>query len=251
MNTLKTINPNILFDNFSKDKYGHKYCIAQCPYCYNLFKVRTDSLNSGNTNSCGCLRYRKKRNTYYFPLGCEFVVGYFDNTDRIFIFDCDKYDILSLHHWTDKNTKSRHEPITTINGKTTSMARLLLDTPARLDSEHINLNPLDNRMCNLRTATRAENIQNRRNSKQDNPNYGEFTLKNSQAIAKKIETHQFSELLCLGDTLEQINTLPEKNVCKTILRSMCRNTINGLLSEDIATLLLQLITDYKSNQHLA
>lgn len=245
--TLNNNHPEILFPNYSKDKYGHRYCIAQCPYCSNFFKVRVDSLKNGNTKSCGCLKLRKRRNKYYFPLGCDFGIGYYDNTDYFFIFDLAKYDVISPYHWTDKNANDRHEPTANINGKTTSMARFLLEISDDREADHINKNPLDNRMCNLRIATRAENSQNRKNTKQDNPEYGEFTLRNSQEISKKIETNQFNNSFHFWGTLEKINALPEKNIFKIMLRNLYRNKLNGVLSEDNeAHLLFKLIDDYNS-----
>ena len=40
------------------------------------------------------------------------------------------------------------------------MHRLILDTPAGMDTDHVNRNPLDNRRANLRAATRGQNLQN-------------------------------------------------------------------------------------------
>ena len=40
------------------------------------------------------------------------------------------------------------------------MHREILNTPARMDTDHINKNGLDNQRQNLRVATRSENLQN-------------------------------------------------------------------------------------------
>ena len=241
------IYPEILYKNRRKDKSGHTYCFAKCPHCFNFFEARTDLIKSGNTKSCGCLKHKRTPNTYYFPQGCDFGLGFYDNTDNYFIFDIDKYDLIRPYHWSDKNINGRHEPITSINGKTTSLAKFLLGTPDDLDSEHINQIPSDNRMCNLRTATRAQNSKNKKSAKGDSE-YDEFSYTNSQKIAKTIETNQFNNSFhFLGRVLEDINNLPEKNVYKIILRNLFRNKLNGVLTEsNEARLLLQLISDYKS-----
>lgn len=45
-------------------------------------------------------------------------------------------------------------------GKNILMHRLILNTPEGKDSDHINMNRLDNRCENLRIATRSENMMN-------------------------------------------------------------------------------------------
>lgn len=237
--------PEIIIENYRKDNHGHNYCVAKCSYCCNFFVTRKDSIVNGHTKSCGCLSHRRKRNTYYFPIGCDFVIGYYDNFDGFFIFDFDKFEVVSKYYWSCRDTKKRIEPISHINGKTTSMARFLMNTPDGFECDHINRNPSDNRVANLRNCTHMENVQNRRTEKDDELEYGDFSYKKSQEIAKSIETNQFNNLYCYGGTIEKINRLPEKNIYKVILRNLCRKMCNGELSEGNGDgLLLQLIGDY-------
>lgn len=42
------------------------------------------------------------------------------------------------------------------------MHRVINNTPPGMDTDHINGNTLDNRRCNLRSATRSQNMQNRK-----------------------------------------------------------------------------------------
>lgn len=51
------------------------------------------------------------------------------------------------------------------------MHRLLIDIPRGRDTDHINGNPLDNRRCNLRSATRSQNVSNAFSLKQNNSGY--------------------------------------------------------------------------------
>lgn len=187
----------------------------------------------------------KKENRYYFPMGCEYVVGYYDNTDGAFIFDRSKYEDVSKHHWSDKNTKNRHEPITAINGKTTSMARYLLNTPDGLECDHINGIPNDNRLVNLRNCTHLENCQNRSSNKSDLLDTGEYSFKKSQEIAKMNESLYFNDSFFYTGMLGEIYDLPEKNIFKIRLKEIGRRTLEGILTEEnIMRLLLQLMKDY-------
>lgn len=45
-----------------------------------------------------------------------------------------------------------------IDGKKLALHRFILDAPQGMDVDHINHNPLDNRRCNIRVCTRAQNM---------------------------------------------------------------------------------------------
>lgn len=225
--------PKIIINDFERTKHGHKLCIAQCPYCYNFFKVREDYLKSGHTKSCGCLKSLTTPNKYYFPPECNYGIGFYTNTNGFFLFSLKDFEKIKKYHWTDRNDKGRHEPITCIDGKTTSMARFLLDTPPDLEAEHINGIPNDNRRENIRNATTKENSQNKSSTKNSNEElYGDFTYEKSQEIAKKIETPEFKNPFYFTGTLAEINDLPANNVFKIWLRSIIRYYLKGCLPED-------------------
>ena len=52
--------------------------------------------------------------------------------------------------------------IGSVDGELTLLHRFILTVPPGLEIDHKNLNPLDNRRCNLRFCTRAQNSMNRR-----------------------------------------------------------------------------------------
>ncbi|MCR4307098.1 MAG: HNH endonuclease [Candidatus Berkelbacteria bacterium] len=63
------------------------------------------------------------------------------------------YPLISSKTYTRVYTKSRN--------KTIYLHRFLLNPPIDKEVDHINRNPLDNRRCNLRLATKSENNRNK------------------------------------------------------------------------------------------
>lgn len=85
---------------------------------------------------------------------------------KVAIVDEDSFDELSKHKWhfssagyatrtTLLRLGKRHEIL---------MHRMVMHTPARMETDHINGNRLDNRRENLRICTRAENSRNMKKS---------------------------------------------------------------------------------------
>ena len=78
--------------------------------------------------------------------------------------DCD-WDWLSQYRWFACNTgrkiyAMRKSPRTDGRQSTVYMHREILRTPDGFETDHINMNPLDNRRANLRISTSAQNQAN-------------------------------------------------------------------------------------------
>lgn len=80
--------------------------------------------------------------------------------------DKESYELVKGYRWHANITKSGYVAAKTwiklANGKQTTilMSRLLLNAPEELLVDHKDLNPLNNRLDNIRLATRSENNRN-------------------------------------------------------------------------------------------
>lgn len=76
------------------------------------------------------------------------------------IIDIEDYPEISRHSWHIKTGGGGNMYACRTSDKMYRMHRQLLNAPKGMDVDHINGNGLDNRRCNLRIATRAQNMQN-------------------------------------------------------------------------------------------
>ncbi|TXH18923.1 MAG: hypothetical protein E6R03_01310 [Hyphomicrobiaceae bacterium] len=106
------------------------------------------------------------------------------NDGSISIIDDEDYDLVKNRNWTHSNgyVISCAYP----EKGTIYMHRLINKTPNGMSTDHINGNKLDNRKCNLRTCTHAEN---RRNNKIQTNNKSGYTGVSGMRV------HQIGELL--------------------------------------------------------
>jgi len=78
------------------------------------------------------------------------------------IVDDSDYEELSKYKWyLDKFYAKRNIRVGCGKQKAVKMHRLINNTPSGFETDHINGDKLDNRKCNLRTATTAQNRCNR------------------------------------------------------------------------------------------
>ncbi len=77
------------------------------------------------------------------------------------IVDVDNYKRLNQYKWCLSGIKGQHYAIRKDHGKIVKMHHEILDVPEGMVCDHINHNRLDNRRCNLRICTLAQNGYNR------------------------------------------------------------------------------------------
>ena len=76
------------------------------------------------------------------------------------IVDDDSYHELNKYKWYYAHWYAVRTVYDSWKPKQLRMHRLIIDTPEWFDTDHINRNRLDNRKCNLRIATRSQNVAN-------------------------------------------------------------------------------------------
>lgn len=281
-----------LIQESHRDEHSRLYGIYKCPYCCNFFIARKDSVDSGNTKSCGCLRREqasitgkanKKKNIIFYPLGMDYGVCYYDNVDAYFVFSKEYKDILENYHCTAKVNKktNRIEPVVTVNGKTVLLSRLLMDTDADMEVDHINHNTFDLRMCNLRNCTKQQNNYNLKRGQGEvkcleGKYYVDFPKENMSGTTFESEAEAFEKLHELQDkyfgeysyrrsmeyaqednsyyfireinhpVLKAISELPAKCWLNVVLHSVVCRWFSGKMSDINALAMLdKLIEDYK------
>ena len=153
-------------------KWAATQWLCQCD-CGNKCTVRTQYLNSGHTQSCGCIKTIRtieshiKYNTYDLD-SFEYGIGYTDNNDK-FIFDKEDYDKIKQYYWSlGKNGYF-------LNVKNQLyLHRLIMgvaDEDRSVQVDHIKGNKYDNRKINLRLCNNTENSRNKGLNKNNTSGY--------------------------------------------------------------------------------
>ena len=148
---------------------------CQCD-CGEIKEREGQSVRDGKTISCGCDRREHNREfplkTNVYDLTGEYGICYFNNGGQ-FIFDLEDYDKIKNYTWSRRNEGyagcTRKE-----NGKPRiyNAYRIIMGVEdSKLEVDHINGDKWDNRKCNLRIVTHADNTKNRKLDKRNKSGY--------------------------------------------------------------------------------
>ena len=168
-------------------------CVCDCQVCkpesdreHRLVSVH--NLKAGTSKSCGCVKkynaqlknVNKKPNTYKLSEDGAYYIGT-THSGYEFYFSVEDYPLISRYCWhkhqdgylrslytyyyDDNNVRHNHYIL---------MHRLLIgedNIPAKMEIDHINGKPNDNRRSNLRLTTHADNMKNQALHKDNTSGY--------------------------------------------------------------------------------
>lgn len=135
------------------------------------------------------------------------------------IIDTEKlHDISKYNTWEGRYNKSNNEYYVQVAYKNNKkvkrffLHRLLMDPPEGMVVDHINKNPLDNRIENLRIITQAQNCQNRKELSSNNKS-GVRNVSWNAALSKwlvKIKIHGKSHYFGVYKELEDAKKVADE-----------------------------------------
>ena len=137
-------------------------CVCDCDED-NFLTVKTNSLLSGNTKSCGCLANEYKTKYNLNTIGgfgvCDVIKISDNTTDFSFCFDIEDYNKINKFNW--RKTADGHI-YAKEKKETIWLHRLIMDCPIEKEVDHIDGNTFDNRKSKLRICTHSQNSKNRK-----------------------------------------------------------------------------------------
>lgn len=141
-----------------KRKYTMYICECNCG---KIQSVRASRLTNGYTTNCAECGAKKmsinKRIKNRYDLSKEYGVGWSSNTNKPFYFDKEQYERIKDYTWYENTTTGYL--YTTDHGKNIMFHRFVMNAKFDEIIDHIHGvdSKFDNRMCNLRIATKGQN----------------------------------------------------------------------------------------------
>lgn len=151
------------FVDCSERHYAQWLCRCNCKN-QTIKKIVGNDLKQGKISSCGCVRKetagqqgKDHHKTNKYDLSGEYGIGWTFNTNQEFYFDLDDYEKIKDYCWY-VNVSKNYSRLVSCQGRSKRVT--MLGVLGCKNYDHINRDPLDNRRCNLRPATQAENTRN-------------------------------------------------------------------------------------------
>ena len=108
------------------------------------------------------------------------------------IVDDEDYEFLNQWKWyvSDKGYARRNAYIGDRKQKTILMHRVINKTPDGMHTDHVNMNPLDNRKGNLRACSMSQNNMNRRK-------HGSFRTSSFKGVRFEERINKYRAVICI------------------------------------------------------
>ena len=170
-----------------------------------IVTVSGGDLKNGHVKSCGCLKkesaYRKREHNLYSIDTENNIAKFYLKQGGYFIVNLEDFDMVNSQYWyLDSKGYVTGKEYGTQN--TIRLHNILC--PNFTEVDHENQNKLDNRRCNLREATRQENVINRPVSKANSSGFiGVYWSKKDQSWYSQITINRKNIHLGYTKTKEQ------------------------------------------------
>lgn len=181
---------------------GETRYLCRCD-CGNTSIVRRSNLRKGVTKSCGCIKRERIRESHkkynVYDLTGEYGIGFTTNSNHVFYFDLEDYDLIKEHTWIENDQGY----IISSDGKT-RQHRLIFNNYNlnNSDIDHKNGIRFDNRKDNLRQTNKQLNGINRGPNINNSTGIKGVSRVGNKYIARIMVNYKNIHLGCF-DTIEE------------------------------------------------
>lgn len=156
---LKEVAPTVRDDG--KRNQITRQVLAKC-HCGTTKTYNAYALRRGTTKSCGCLAVERlvKRNKKLQKWFLEGDICTLSLRQQVVTVDAQSLATVEGWTWHLGGNNARYVIGTKKRDVRVRLHRLLCDAPDGMVVDHINGNPLDNRLSNLRVCTQSQNMKN-------------------------------------------------------------------------------------------
>jgi hypothetical protein len=121
---------------------------------------------------------------------------------KVALVDSENYKHLKDYRWHAKASKGNWYAATRVNGNTIFMHNMISTPPQGMEIDHINQNGLDNRMVNLRVATKSQNRANVSRRKDNSSGY--------KGVCRVAKGDKWRAYICVNSKITHLGTFLTK-----------------------------------------